>query len=97
MIIADLRRNLATLRRPRYSAMVIWMVVLPTGRIARHLLLGLHVTDLQSPLLRLPPCSRIHPARRRFDFLLLDHLLLHHSIFQGDNATDHDHRWQSAF
>ena len=77
--------------------MDLWLVILPTGRIARHLLVGLHIADLvQSTVLRLPACSGIRSARRRFDILLLGHFPLYRAIFQRDNTIGHQ-RYQSVF
>ena len=95
---AGLRWDLDILRRFDYSTVAVWLVVVQTGGIARHLFLGLHVEDLvQSNLLRLPARFRFRPARRRFDVLLLGHLSCHYAICQGDNATDYDQRWRNAF
>ena len=78
--------------------MAIRLVVLPTRRIARHLLVGLHVPKfIQSALLRLPTRFGIRPARRRFDVLLLGHLLLYPAVIQGHNAIGDVQRWQSPF
>ena len=76
------------------SAMDLWLVVLSTGRIARHLLVGLHVAEfIQSTIFRLPARSGIRPANRSVNFLLLGHLPLCHAIFQGDNTTNLEQRW----
>ena len=87
-IKADLCRDLVLLRHPGDS-FAIRLVVLPTGRIARQLFVGLHVAELfQLTLLRLPARSRIRRARHRFNFLLLRHLPVHHAVIQGDDAID---------
>ena len=98
LIISDLCWNLAALRRLGDSAFALRLVFLPTGRISRDLLMGLHVADLvQSALLRLPAVFWIHRACRRLDFLLLGHLLLNLAVIQGNDAIKHGQRWQSAF
>ena len=90
--------QLFLLRRPGDSSFALRLVVVPTGRIARQLFVGLYVAELlQSTLLRLPARFRIHCAGHRFNFLLLRHLPVHHAICQGHNAIDLDQRWQSAF
>ena len=78
--------------------MAIRLVVVPTGRIARHVLVGLHVAKfIQSALLRLPTRFWIRPARRRFDVLLLVNPLLYPAVIQGHNAIGDVQRWQSPF
>ena len=95
---AGLCWDLDILRRLGDSTFAIRLVFLPTGRIACHLLLGLHVEDLvQSTLLHLPARSRIRRAGLCFDILLFVHLSYHHAVCQGDNAIDYDQRWKSEF